>query len=321
MPHFDSAKSAGMELIRGLHNLRPRHRGCVATIGAFDGVHHGHRAVLGHLLEKSRELGLPSVVILFEPLPREYFAPAQAPARLMSFGEKFRALQALGVDRVLRVRFDEQLQTMSAQDFISRIFVEGLGVRYIVVGDDLRFGHDREGDFEMMRKHGNEHGYETMHTATLGFSGTRVSSTRIRQALADADFALAEELLGRPYSITGKVVYGKQLGRSLGSPTANMELHRLRAPLSGVYLVEVTGLDEQALPGVANVGTRPTVDDSIRANLEVHLLEFDRDIYGKTITVTFLEKVREEEKFDSIELLAEQIQRDIARGREFFGYE
>jgi riboflavin kinase/FMN adenylyltransferase len=310
-----------MELIRGLHNLRPHHRGCVATIGAFDGVHHGHRAVLGHLLEKSQELGLPSVVILFEPLPREYFAPTQAPARLMSFREKFKALQELGVDRVLRVRFDEQLQTMSAQDFISRIFVEGLGVRYIVVGDDLRFGHDREGDFEMMRQAGIEHGYETMHTATLGFSGTRVSSTRIRQALADADFVLAEELLGRPYSITGKVVYGKQMGRTLGSPTANMELHRLRAPLSGVYLVEVAGLGEQSLPGVANVGTRPTVDDSIRANLEVHLLEFDRDIYGKTITVTFREKVREEEKFDSIELLAKQIQKDIARGREFFGYE
>ena len=139
-----------MELIRGLHNLRPRHRGCVATIGAFDGVHDGHRAVLGHLLEKSRELGLPSVVILFEPLPREYFAPTQAPARLMSFREKFQALEALGVDRVLRVRFDEQLQTMSAEDFITRIFVEGLGVSYIVVGDDLRFGHGREGDFEMM---------------------------------------------------------------------------------------------------------------------------------------------------------------------------
>ncbi len=308
-----------MELIRGLHNLRPRHRGCVATIGAFDGVHHGHRAVLGHLLDKSKELGLPSVVILFEPLPREYFAPTQAPARLMSFREKFSALKALGVDRVLRVRFDESLQTMSAEDFIQRIFVDGLGVRYIVVGDDLCFGHDRRGDFEMMRERGLEFGYEAMHTATLGVSGTRVSSTRIRQALADDDFEQAEELLGRPYSITGKVVYGKQLGRSLGSPTANMELHRLRAPLSGVYLVKVAGIGDTDMPGVANVGTRPTVDDSIRANLEVHLLDFEGDLYGRTITVTFLEKVREEEKFDSLEQLSQQIQKDFARGREYFG--
>ncbi len=307
-----------MELIRGLHNLRPRHRGCVATIGAFDGVHHGHRAVLGHLLDKSRELKLPSVVVLFEPLPREYFAPAKAPARLMSFREKFAALEALGVDRVLRIRFDEQLRTMSALDFIERIFVAGLGVRYIVVGDDLRFGHDREGDFWLMQAEGERFGYEAMHTATLGISGTRVSSTRIREALANADFALAEELLGRPYSITGKVVYGAQLGRTIGSPTANLELHRLRAPLSGVYLVQVDGLDGDALPGVANVGTRPTVDDGIRANLEVHLLDFDREIYGGTITVRFLEKLREEQKFDSLEALQEQIHRDLARGREYF---
>ncbi|MCZ6829975.1 MAG: bifunctional riboflavin kinase/FAD synthetase [Gammaproteobacteria bacterium] len=310
-----------MELIRGLHNLRPRHRGCAATIGAFDGVHHGHRAVLGHLLEKSAELGVPSVVVVFEPLPREYFSPTQAPARLMSFREKFRALEALGVDRVLRIRFDENLQTMSAQAFITQIFVEGLGVRYIVVGDDLHFGHGREGDYWMMKAAGERYGFQTMHTATLGVSGTRVSSTRIREALGNADFMLAEELLGRPYSVTGKVVYGEQLGRSLGVPTANLELQRLRFPLSGVYIVEVAGVAATPLPGVANVGTRPTVDDSIRANLEVHLLDFDRDIYGRTISVTFREKIREEQKFDSLDELKQQLYRDIARGREFFGYE
>ena len=310
--------SAGMELIRGLHNLRPRHRGCVATIGAFDGVHDGHRAVLGHLLEKSAELGLPSVVILFEPLPREYFAPLQAPARLMSFREKFLALQALGVDRVLRIRFDESLRTMSAQDFIRNIFAEGLGVRYVVVGDDLRFGHDREGDFWLMKEQGEQFGFETMHTATLGYSGTRVSSTRIREALSNADFALAEELLGRPYSISGKVVYGQQMGASLDAPTANLELHRLRSPLAGVYLVEVAGIPGAPHPGVANVGTRPTVNDSIRANLEVHLLDFSGNLYGRTIEVTFREKMRDERKFDSIDQLREQIHKDIASGREFF---
>jgi riboflavin kinase/FMN adenylyltransferase len=308
----------GMELIRGLHNLRPRHRGCTATIGAFDGVHDGHRAVLGHLLKMSQELGLPSVVVLFEPLPREYFAPTRAPARLMSFREKFRALEELGVDRVLRIRFDESLQTMSAQDFITRIFVEGLGVRYIVVGDDLRFGHDREGDYWMMKAAGERHGYQTMHTATQGVSGTRVSSTRIREALENSDFALAEELLGRPYAISGKVVYGEQLGRTLGAPTANVKLHRLRAPLSGVYIVEVDGLGATPLPGVANVGTRPTVDDSIRANLEVHLLDFDRSIYGRTISVRFRKKIRGEQKFGSLNELQQQIHRDIATAREFF---
>jgi len=307
-----------MELIRGLHNLRPRHRGCVTTIGAFDGVHNGHRAVLGHLLEKSAELALPSVVILFEPLPREYFAPREAPARLMSFREKFRALQELGVDRVLRVRFDEQLRTMSAVDFITRIFVEGLGARYIVVGDDLRFGHDREGDFTLMQEQGRRHGYETMHTATLGISGTRVSSTRIREALGNEDFALAERLLGRPYSITGKVVYGDQRGSSLGSPTANLELHRPRAPLAGVYVVEVEGAVAGAAPGVANIGTRPTIGDGLKANLEVHLLDFEGHLYGKTLTVTFREKIRDEQKFESLDELKRQIHEDIAFGREFF---
>jgi riboflavin kinase/FMN adenylyltransferase len=307
-----------MELIRGLHNLRPRHRGCVATIGAFDGVHPGHQAVLGHLLEKSAELGLPAVVILFEPLPREYFAPTQAPARLMSFREKFSALKELGVDRVLRIRFDRNLQTMSAEDFIQRIFVDGLGVRYIVVGDDLRFGYDREGDFAMMQERGERYGYEAMHTATLGFSGTRVSSTRIREALENADFELAENLLGRAYAITGKVVYGKQLGRQLEVPTANLKLHRPRAPLSGVYAVKVHGLGAEPLPGVANVGIRPTIGDCTTAILEVHILNFSSEIYGKTISVTFHKKIREEHKFASVEVLKQQLDKDIAFGREFF---
>ena len=307
-----------MELIRGLHNLRPRHRGCVATLGAFDGVHNGHRAVLGHLLERAEELSVPSVVILFEPLPREFLAPREAPPRLMSFREKFLALEGLGIDRVLRVRFDDALRSMSALEFIENIFVKGLGVRYIVVGDDLRVGRDRDGDFELMTEQGRLHGYETMHTATLGISGTRVSSTRIREALGRADFALAEELLGRPYSISGKVVYGDQRGRTLGAPTANLELHRLRAPLSGVYVVEVAGAGEKSLPAVANVGTRPTVGEGFRANLEVHVLDFEGSLYGKTLTVTFREKVRDEQKFDSLDELQDQIHRDIAYGRKCF---
>jgi riboflavin kinase/FMN adenylyltransferase len=307
-----------MELIRGLHNLRPRHRGCVATIGAFDGVHCGHRAVLRQVLDKAEELELPSVVILFEPLPREYLAPDKAPARLMSFREKFEAMADLGVDRVLRVCFNEALRTMSALEFIEQIFVGGLGARCVILGDDLRFGHDREGGFELMREQGEIHGFECLHTDTLDFDGERTSSTRIRQALAEADFTLAERLLGRPYGIAGKVVYGEQRGRELGVPTANLQLHRLEAPLSGVYAVEVAGAGNGLCPGVANVGFRPTVGEQPRASLEVHLLDFEGHLYGKRLVVTFREKIREEVKFDSLAALQEQIQKDIAFGRDYF---
>jgi len=307
-----------MELIRGLHNMRPRHRGCVVTIGAFDGVHLGHQAVIRHLLQKSAELAVPSVVIVFEPLPREYFAPIEAPARIMSFREKFFALQALGVDRLLRLRFNEQLRTMSAQQFLDDIFVGGLGVRYIVLGDDFRFGNDREGDLEFIREQGCRYGYRAGPTPTESIGGERVSSTRIRSALEAADFAEAERLLGRPYSISGKVIYGRQLGQTIGAPTANLELRRLRAPLSGVYAVEVSGAGLEAAWGVANVGVRPTIDDSIKANLEVHLLDREIGLYGQHIEVTFRHKLRDEQKFETMEELMLNIARDIDDTRDWF---
>jgi len=308
-----------MELIRGLHNLRPRHCGCVATIGAFDGVHRGHQAVIRHLLEKSTELDLPSLIIVFEPLPREYFAPLQAPARIMSFWEKHRSLDALGVDRLLRIRFNEQFRGMSAQRFIDEIFVAGLGVRYVVLGDDFRFGADREGDIAFMREQGLRYGYATGSTPTCAIDGERVSSTRIRQALENADFAGAEAMLGRPYCISGRVIYGRQLGQTIGTPTANLELRRLRAPLSGVYTVEVSGAGIDKAHGVANVGVRPTVDDSIKANLEVHLLDQQVNLYGRHIEVTFRHKLRDEMKFGSVAELQENITRDIQRTRAWFG--
>ncbi|MDE0952328.1 MAG: bifunctional riboflavin kinase/FAD synthetase [Halioglobus sp.] len=307
-----------MELIRGLHNLRPRHHGCVATIGAFDGVHLGHQAVIRHLLEKSAELALPSLIIVFEPLPREYFSPLKAPARIMSFWEKCRALDALGVDRILRIRFNEQFRGMSAQQFVDDIFVAGLGVRYVVLGDDFRFGADRQGDIEFIRQQGLHYGFEAVSTPTFAVDGERVSSTRIREALENAEFNTAEALLGRPYSISGRVIYGRQLGRAIGTPTANMELRRLRAPLSGVYTVEVSGGGLDMAKGVANVGVRPTVDDSIRANLEVHLLDRDIDLYGRYIEVTFRHKLREEKKFGSVAELQKNIARDIEKTRAWF---
>lgn len=307
-----------MELIRGLHNLRPRHHGCVATIGAFDGVHLGHQAVIGQLLDKASEFDLPSVIIVFEPLPREYFAPMKAPARIMSFWEKCRALDALGVDRLLRIRFNDKFRAMTAQAFVDDIFVSALGVRHVVLGDDFRFGAGREGDFSFVQAQGRRHGFDARATATFSIDGERVSSTRIRHALESADFETAQRLLGRPYSISGRVIYGRQLGRTIGTPTANVELRRLRAPLSGVYVVEVSGAGLESAPAVANVGVRPTVDDSIKANLEVHLLDRDIDLYGKYIEVTFRHKIRNEKKFDSIEELKDNIALDIEHTKAWF---
>lgn len=307
-----------MELIRGLHNLQPRHRGCVATIGAFDGVHLGHRAVLEQLLGEARALGLPSTVIVFEPLPREYLAPGEAPPRLMSFREKFVALSGLGIDRLLRIRFDESLRGMSAADFAHAIFLRGLGVRRLVLGDDFRFGREREGDAAFLRTLGQREGFTTLPTATFEIDGERVSSTRVRDALGDGDLARAARLLGRDYAISGRVVRGQQLGRELGAPTANVELKRLRSPLAGVFNVRVDGPGLDGTPGVANVGTRPTVSNGTRANLEVHLLEGSPDLYGHRIDVHFVHRSRPEKKYDSLEALRDAIQDDIDAARRWF---
>jgi riboflavin kinase/FMN adenylyltransferase len=309
-----------MELIRGLHNIRAEHQGCVATIGAFDGVHEGHRKVLAALTAKGKELGLPTVVIVFEPLPREYFSPLEAPARLMSFREKFDAFRELGIDRVMRIPFNAAFREMGAESFIQQIFVDGLDAHHIVVGDDFRFGRDQGGDFSLLKQAGEKYGFNVVDTITLSVAGDRASSSRIRQALEADDFDLAEQLLGRPYSMSGKVIAGEKLGRKLGTPTANLQLRRLRAALSGVYAVEVTGLDghEESIKGVANIGTRPTVDDSLKAVLEVHLFDFDENIYGKNISVVFRKKIRQEKKFDSIEELKANIHNDIEVGKKFF---
>jgi riboflavin kinase/FMN adenylyltransferase len=292
----------------------------VATIGAFDGVHEGPRKVLAALTAKGKELGLPTVVIVFEPLPREYFAPLEAPARLMSFREKFDAFRELGIDRVMRIPFNAAFREMGAEDFIQQIFVDGLKARYIAVGDDFHFGRDQGGDFSLLKRAGEKYGFNVVDTVTLSVAGDRVSSSRIRQALGADDFELAQQLLGRPYSMSGKVISGEKLGRKLGAPTANLQLRRLRAALSGEYAVEVNGLDgySDSIKGVANIGTRPTVDDSLKAVLEVHLFDFDENIYGKNISVIFRKKIRQEKKFSSIEELKTNIHNDIEVGKKFF---
>lgn len=304
-----------MELIRGLHNLREEHRGCAVTVGAFDGIHRGHQGVLAHLKAKAADLGLPSTVIVFEPLPREYFRPLEAPPRITNFRERLTFLAETGIDRVLVLKFDESLRAMTAEQFIRRVFVDGLGAQYIALGDDFRFGNSREGDFEYAQAMSEKFGYEVQPTGTIELAGERVSSTRIREALAAGHFEESALLLGRPYTMTGRVEHGKKLGRELGSPTANIRIGRIRSPLAGVYVVLASGAGLDAAPGVANVGTRPTVADSLRANLEVHVLDHTGDFYGQRLTVEFLCKLREEKKYDSLEALKAGIAGDIDQAR------
>lgn len=305
-----------MEIIRGLYNLRPHHRGCVATIGNFDGVHLGHQAVLGQLAERAGELGLPTVVITFEPQPREFFTHGDTPPRLTRFREKMQALRRFSVDRVVCLRFDAALAAMPAADFIERLLVDGLAVRYLVVGDDFRFGAARAGDFAMLRAAGDAHGFHVVSMHSFNIDGERVSSTRIRAVLAAGDLEGAEKLLGRPYRMCGRVAHGDERGRQLGFPTANIHLHRKSSPLRGVYAVEVFGLENEPLIGVANVGTRPTVG-GVRSQLEVHLLDFSGDIYGRYLHVDFLHKLRDEQRFDSLAALTAQIGQDAAAARAF----
>ena len=283
-----------MELIRSLQNIRAKHHGCVATIGNFDGVHLGHQAVLGQLAEKSAELGLPTTLITFEPQPMEYFIPDKVPARLTRFREKMLALQRYSVDRVCCLSFNEKLAKLSAENFIQQVLVEKLGIKYLVVGDDFRFGMNRAGNFEMLVEAGKKYGFQVVSMHTFEIDMERVSSTRIRAALEKGDMAGAEKLLGRRYRMSGRVAHGEKLGRELGFPTANIHLHRQASAIQGIFVVEVFGLDEEPLQGVASVGTRPTVNET-KALLEVFLLDFDQNIYGRHIQVSFLKKLRDEE--------------------------
>lgn len=315
-----------MELIRGLHNLRERHRGCVLTVGNFDGVHRGHQAVLSQLAAAGAAAGLPACVMTFEPQPREFFAPHGAPARLTRLREKLEVFAACGVDRVLVVRFDERLSRLAPHEFVERVLVAGLGARRIVIGDDFRFGHGGRGDFALLVERGARHGFEVVRRDTLRLDGERVSSSRVRDALGRGDLAAAERLLGRPYAMSGRVEAGDRRGRTLGFPTANVGLRRLRTPVTGVFAVEVDGAAPVAAPGMrlgtapgmANVGTRPTVDGR-EWRLEVHLFDFAGDLYGRHLRVRFARRIRAERRFDSLDALAVQLARDAAAAREALG--
>lgn len=308
-----------MQIVRGIHNLRPEHRGCVATIGNFDGVHLGHQAVFRHLREKGAELGLPTTVITFEPQPQEYFTPQAAPARLTRMREKLQTLRDAGIDRVVLLEFGSKMAALTADEFVRGLLVEGLGVRYLFVGDDFRFGKGRTGDIELLRQAGQTHGFGVEDINTFLVGDERVSSTRIREMLAGGDLEGAAHYLGRPYRICGRVGHGEKRGRAIGFPTANIDLHRRVSPLQGVYAVLVYGLEDEALPAVANIGVRPTVAGEGRTLLEVHLFDFSGTIYGKHVEVEFCRKLRAERRFDSFEELRQQIQRDVESARQFFG--
>jgi riboflavin kinase/FMN adenylyltransferase len=303
-----------MQLVRGLHNLRPQHRGCVATIGNFDGVHRGHQAILKRLRERAVELGVPSCVVIFEPQPREYFAPDTAPARLARLRDKLELLAAEGVDLVLCLAFNQRLCKLSASEFVDTILVDGLGVKHLEVGDDFRFGCDRVGDFDFLTQAGDVQGFTVEAAQTVELDGVRVSSTQVRKALAAADFQRAEQLLGRPFQITGRVLHGQKLARQLGWPTANVQLKRRRVPFTGVYLVSVL-IGGKNWPGVANIGVRPTVAGDGKAHLEVHLLDFAGDLYDRRLTVAFHHKLRDEQRFASLEALKSAIDADVAAAR------
>lgn len=307
-----------MKFIRGIHNLRTQPDGCVLTIGNFDGVHRGHQALLARLCEEGRQRGLPVVVMLFEPQPLELFAADKAPARLTRLRDKLKYLAQAGVDAVLCVRFDRRFAAVSAQSFVNDLLVDRLGVRFLAVGDDFRFGAGREGDFLLLQKAGEEYGFDVISTQTFSEGGKRISSTAIRQALANDDLTLAQSLLGHPFTLSGRVVHGDALGRTIGFPTANILLRRIVSPVKGVYAVEVYGLSEQPLPGVANIGTRPTVA-GLRQQLEVHLLDVTMDMYGRHVDVVLRQKIRNEQRFPSLDALKEQIAKDVVTAREFFG--
>jgi riboflavin kinase/FMN adenylyltransferase len=288
------------------------------TIGNFDGVHIGHKAMLTRLIDAARQRGMPSAVMTFEPQPQEFLAPDQAPARLTSLREKLELLDAAGIDIVFVCRFDFALAQMPADRFVERMVYAALGTRWLQVGDDFRFGARRSGDFDLLALLAPKYGYEIERTGSVMLEGTRVSSTAVRARLEAGDLDGARRLLGRRYAISGRVERGDGVGSGLGYPTANVRLGRLKAPLSGIYVVEVEGLGTQPLPGVASLGVRPTVKRQGRAVLEAHLFDFDRDIYGRRVSVRFLAKLRDEEKFASVDALVVQMGRDAQQARDYF---
>lgn len=284
-------------------------KGSVATIGAYDGLHLGHEQLLSRVFEEAEARHLPAVLMSFEPMPREFFAAKQPPARLMRFREKYEALQQRGIEIFYCPAFNSRMRSIAADAFIRQILVHGLNVRHLVIGDDFRFARNREGSVDELQRASRALGFEVERVPSVVAADVRVSSTAIREALMAGDTHTANTLLGRPYRMSGKIIRGEQLGRQLGYPTANVDLRRKQSAVAGIYAVRVTGLKAGPLDAVASVGTRPTFGDG-KPLLEVHIFNFDEDIYGEYISVDFIERLRSEEKYDSVDALVAQMHRD-----------
>jgi riboflavin kinase/FMN adenylyltransferase len=311
-----------MKVFRGLPNAEAR-MPCALTIGNFDGVHRGHQALLARVRDAASRLGISTAVMTFEPHPREYFAqlagdPSKAPARIANLRDKLQSLSDAGIDRVIVEHFNASFAALSPQEFVEKVLVQGLHVKWLIVGDDFRYGAKRAGDLAMLEEAGKQYGFEVQTLSTVTNGGIRISSSAVRSALAQADLTLAQQLLGHAYAISGHVIHGQKLGRSIGFPTMNLRIAHKRPALSGIFVVQVHGLAEHPLPGVASLGVRPTVDDSGRVLLETHVFDYAENCYGKLIRVEFLKKLRDEEKYVDVPTLTAAIARDAEQARAYF---
>ena len=306
-----------MQLVRNIHAYTNHSVGAVATIGNFDGVHLGHQAVIEKIIHKSKELNLPTMVVAFEPSAKEYFLKENAPARLTNFREKFRLLRELGIDQFICLKFNHSLSSMQAENFVKEVLIERLKIKFLCVGDNFRFGKNRQGDFKLLQQLTKQFHYQVEDTQSFNLDGQRVSSTLIREYLADGKLQEAKQMLGREYSMSGRVIHGDKNGRTIGFPTANIPIKRMKSAVNGVYAVQTSMQNGSNYYGVANIGHRPTIGGT-RTQLEVHIFGFSQDIYGEHIEVTFRKKIRDEKKFDSFDELKNQIKLDAQSAHEFF---
>ncbi len=307
-----------MHLIRGLTHLKPLTNGCVLSIGNFDGMHSGHKKVIEKLAAQGASMNLPVVVMMFEPQPLEFFLGDNAPTRLMRLREKVIQFKLLPVDNLLVVKFNQAFANYEADDFIVDLLVNKLKVKHLVVGDDFHFGKARRGNFALLKEKGQHFGFEVEDTRSYYFKDHRVSSSLIRDALGLGDLVTARQMLGRDYSVCGRIAHGNKRGRTIDFPTANIQMFRKNTPLTGVFAVTMTGIDNKEISGIANVGTRPTVDGGKRVILETHLFDFDKEIYGQYVEVHFKKKIRDEVCFSSLEELKTQIKKDIIVAKNIF---
>ena len=310
-----------MKVIRGIPpvaNWTP----CALTIGNFDGVHRGHQALIKKLVQTAKEKNIQSCVMTFEPHPIEYFAPEKAPARILNLRDKLEALAEVGIDQVLVIHFNQLFANLSPDDFVKKILVDSLKVQSILIGDDFRYGSKRAGNFSNLVEAGLKYGFSVENMATFEENQVRISSSAIRSALSQGDLRLARQLLGRPYMLSGHVLHGQKLGRTLGFPTLNVSLLnklQLRKPAAeGIFIAQVHGLSDNPLPAVASLGQRPTVDDSGRYLLEVHVFNFNQSVYGKLVRIELIKKIRDEEKYNDLETLQNAINQDAALARNYF---